>query len=516
MKEKNKKKILIIVLAVIIVIVIAVLILTWGNLFGKDKGKTGDSPTVVPERTESAYKISSNSLENFDLSFLQLENKEENKIYSPLSIKYALEMLKDGTNGTSKAQIDSVIGDYEAKKYDNNEHMSFANAIFIKDSYKKYVNSDYIDNLLAKYNADVIFDSFQNANNLNSWVSDKTFQLVNNLFSDVSNQDYILVNALAIDMEWKKMIQATTNNYEDMFSVSYDHENFGMGISLIEGDEYSSLEFNNGEVNAKAVEIGAAINNYDIVNELGEDNIRKEVGEAYEQWIADGADGCTYEPNTDVYLDSYIKEIDSNYKKYEASTDFMFYDDENVKAFAKDLKEYDGVTLQYISIMPKKSDLSSYIENIEANQINDIITNLKEITPENFKEGVVTKITGYIPLFKFEYELSLMDDLKELGITDVFNSDKADLSNMVEDEKAFINSASHKANIEFSNEGIKAAAATSFGGLGGASCEFVYNYDVPVETIDLTFDNPYLFLIRDKDTGEVWFVGTVYEPISQD
>ena len=58
MKEKNKKKILIIVLAVIIVIVIAVLILTWGNLFGKDKGKTGDSPTVVPERTESAYKIS--------------------------------------------------------------------------------------------------------------------------------------------------------------------------------------------------------------------------------------------------------------------------------------------------------------------------------------------------------------------------------------------------------------------------------------------------------------------------
>jgi len=29
--------------------------------------------------------------------------------------------------------------------------------------------------------------------------------------------------------------------------------------------------------------------------------------------------------------------------------------------------------------------------------------------------------------------------------------------------------------------------------------------------IDLTFDNPYMFVIRDKDTGEVWFTGTVYE-----
>ena len=37
---------------------------------------------------------------------------------------------------------------------------------------------------------------------------------------------------------------------------------------------------------------------------------------------------------------------------------------------------------------------------------------------------------------------------------------------------------------------------------------------VPVEEIDLTFDKPFLFIIRDKETGEVWFAGTVYEPLS--
>ena len=37
---------------------------------------------------------------------------------------------------------------------------------------------------------------------------------------------------------------------------------------------------------------------------------------------------------------------------------------------------------------------------------------------------------------------------------------------------------------------------------------------MPVEEIDLTFDKPYMFIIRDKDTGEVWFAGTVYNPLS--
>ena len=50
------------------------------------------------------------------------------------------------------------------------------------------------------------------------------------------------------------------------------------------------------------------------------------------------------------------------------------------------------------------------------------------------------------------------------------------------------------------------------GGLGDAFCGFDYKYEVPVEVIDLTFDKPYIFLIRDKKTGEIWFSGSVYEP----
>ena len=120
-----------------------------------------------------------------------------------------------------------------------------------------------------------------------------------------------------------------------------------------------------------------------------------------------------------------------------------------------------------------------------------------------------------IPLFKFSYELKLLEDLKALGIEDVFDINSADLSKLTSEEKQYIFDATHMANIEFSNDGIKAAAATSMGGAGSAGCGFDYKYDIPVEVIDVTFDKPYLFLIRDKDSGEVWFVGTVYQPIEQ-
>ena len=39
-------------------------------------------------------------------------------------------------------------------------------------------------------------------------------------------------------------------------------------------------------------------------------------------------------------------------------------------------------------------------------------------------------------------------------------------------------------------------------------------YEVTIEVIDITFNKPYMFLIRDTSTGEIWFTGTVYEPSS--
>ena len=479
---------------------------------GKIESKPNNTNTTDTKQAFK-YALKSNSLEDFDLRFLQLENEKKNKIYSPLSIKYALAMLNEGTEGESKEQISNLIGDYKPNKYVNSANMSLANALFIRDSYKNSVKESFVNNIKNKYNADVEYDSFTSAKKMNSWISDKTLELIKDMIDDESVNDlnFALVNAVGIDMEWKDKFLA--NNYS---VADYQHEKYGW----VAPQNLLASDFEGAKNKISGMGIIASVNNYDIVNTLGEDNIRKTVGDAFRKYLNENSDGnASYylegkavETAVKEYLDLYMKEIKENYKSVNKNTDFYVYQDEKVKSFAKDLKEYNGTTLQYVAIMPEEN-LDKYISNITAEEINKIIGKLKDINKrENFKEGVITQVVGYIPKFKFDYDLNLIKDLNDMGVKDVFDKEKANLKGITE-ENAYISQAKHKANIEFTQDGIKASAATFIGGAGAGEM-FDYLYDVPVEKIDLTFDKPYMFIIRNKETGEVWFAGTVYEPLS--
>lgn len=507
-QQNNKTTKVISIIILVIVIFVATIFISKNVLQNNnDNNKTSVENKPI---TYSEYRMKGNDLQKFDLSFLKLENTKENKIYSPLSIKYALAMLNEGANGETKKQIEAVIGDYASNKYVNSANMSFANALFVKDTYKDFIKPDYITNLKEKYNADVVYDSFQNATKLNQWVSDKTLKLINNIINDgdLNDLDYTLINALAIDMEWINKIQP----YNDDWGVSYAHEKqTAMGITMLQEAGYTDLTFEGKSDKAKSVEVGASINKYDIVNTIGEENIRKVVGAEYQKWLDKGECVMPDDPDVNTYLNNYIQEINSNYKQISSSTDFYVYDDRDIKGFAKDLKTYNNTTLQYIGIMPKDGDLVNFINNMTEDSINKYINNFKSMDLSSFDEGYITQIYGLIPLFNYDYELKLIEDLNKLGITDVFDSNKADLSNL-SSQASYIDKAFHKSNIDFSNDGIKAAAITVFGGRGATGCGFDYLYDVPIKKIDLTFDKPYLYIIRDKKSGEVWFIGTVYNP----
>lgn len=521
--KKRKTGLLIALLCAVLAIIVILLLFV---LPGKKEEK--DTITSKSE-TKSEYKMTGNSIEKFDLFFLKLENKEENKIYSPLSIKYALEMLSEGAQGETKAQLDAVIGDYKAKKYDNNNNMSFANAMFIRDTFADNVKDEFKNLLSEKYGAEIITDSFESTNTINNWISSKTFNLINDLVKDVNNKDFFIVNALGIDMKWNNLIHCATQQDQNVpclvqtYEVLYSHEKlqgeenefYRIEYPYAGEESFPSLKFN-GKDNIKSARVLASFNRYDLVKTVGEEKVKEEVKKAYEAWLkTDEAKYFDVEDANKV-AERFVKEINENYGKALSSTDFLIYVDDNVKAFAKDLQTSNGTTLQYVGIMPTKVTLKEYVEKVSVDDLNNVINNLKDMKIENFKDGYVTIIEGQIPMFKYEYELSLMEDLKKLGIVDVFDNTKADLSSMLkESEGIAIVEAKHKATIEFSNEGIKAAAATEEGGLGNAWGGFNYLFEVPTVMIDITFDNPYLYLIRDKNSGEIWFIGTVYEPITK-
>ena len=73
-----------------------------------------------------------------------MENKEINKIYSPLSIKYALKMLEEGALGNTQTQIRNAMGSVNLTKYKNvEEKLSLANALYINELYKDNINRKY-------------------------------------------------------------------------------------------------------------------------------------------------------------------------------------------------------------------------------------------------------------------------------------------------------------------------------------------------------------------------------------
>ena len=510
-KKKKKKKWPIVVIIIILLLIVCGLVAWYLLVYSK----TNKVETKTKE-VKSEYRMTGNNIQNFDLAFMKLENKEENKVYSPLSIKYALQMLSEGSDENTKQEIDAVIGDYTSQKYTNNEHMSFANAMFIRDTFKDAVKESYVTKLKENYDAEIRYEDFNSVQPMNEWVSEKTFKLIKDMFDDVSEDNFILINALAIDMNWKNRIQAANAPLPEgmkqlYYNVNYVHEKYNDYIHIIE-DDYPSMKFNNQE-NIKSVEVGASFNHYDIVKDKGENNIRKTVTDDYTKYLNENPEAVEYCPPVDEYVNQYIKDINTNYKEAATSTDFYISDNDNVKVFAKDLQTYDGTTLQYVGIMPKNEELTTYVKNLKVKDLTKILESLKEVKYDNFKEGVITQIRGNIPLFKYEYELKLVKDLNKLNIKDAFKPGKADLTGMIEDSEQYIGDASHKAMIEFSNDGIKAAAATAISGMGAAgACNYDYEFDVPIEKIDITFDKPYMYIIRDKNSGEVWFTGTVYEP----
>ena len=161
-------------------------------------------------------------------------------------------MLEEGTEAEAKTQISNIVGNLGLTKYKSNNNMSFANSIFIRDTFKNQVKLSYIDTLKEYYDAEVIFDSFETADNINSWVKDKTLNLIDKLIESVNEEEFLLINALGIDMEWKnKFLEGSWEG------CHYEHEDFYWGPV----DQLTSKEFADEKQIVSGMEIRASLNN---------------------------------------------------------------------------------------------------------------------------------------------------------------------------------------------------------------------------------------------------------------
>jgi serpin B len=153
---------------------------------------------------------------------------------------------------------------------------------------------------------------------------------------------------------------------------------------------------------------------------------------------------------------------------------------------------YAGDALGLVAFLPRKEDgLATFEQVLTADKLAGWLNKLHK------QEVQVT-----FPRFRTTTEFQLKDTLSEMGMALAFNPDKADLSGISEEEKLFLSAVVHKAYVDVYEEGTEAAAATGIA-VGKAAL---------VATPVFRADHPFVFLIRDRRTGSILFLGRLSDP----
>ena len=99
----------------------------------------------------------------------------------------------------------------------------------------------------------------------------------------------------------------------------------------------------------------------------------------------------------------------------------------------------------------------------------------------------------------------MAQDLASMGMPTAFNSDAADFSGMTGKKDLSISQVIHQAFIDVNEQGTEAAAATA--AVVGTSA--IYNPNGPKV---FRADHPFMFIIEQKATGNILFIGKVTDP----
>ncbi len=112
----------------------------------------------------------------------------------------------------------------------------------------------------------------------------------------------------------------------------------------------------------------------------------------------------------------------------------------------------------------------------------------------------------FLPKFTLESSVNLRNTLAAMGMSDAFAPFVADFSGIDGRQDLFVSFVLHKAWGQVNEAGTQAAAATVIGVVGTTATNFP-----PVPPV-FRADHPFLFLIRDTQTGSVLFLGRLTNP----
>jgi len=145
-----------------------------------------------------------------------------------------------------------------------------------------------------------------------------------------------------------------------------------------------------------------------------------------------------------------------------------------------------------VILLPEAGQFEAFEGTLDVERVENI---LEDVT---YQQVALT-----MPKFEIESDFSLAEALAALGMPDAFSAD-ADFSGMTGGRDLFISDVVHTAFVSVDEAGTEAAAATAV--------VMELTSAMPEEPVEVTVDRPFVFLIRDIETGAILFVGRVVDP----
>ena len=151
---------------------------------------------------------------------------------------------------------------------------------------------------------------------------------------------------------------------------------------------------------------------------------------------------------------------------------------------------YTGDRLTLLLVLPTSASVEGLEQKLKTSNIYQTFEKVKR----------KQKVSVSLPKFKMEQTIPLMEHLRSLGMTDMFDPAKANFSAIDGSRQLHVSAVVQKVFFEVNEEGSEAAAAT--GAVMGIT-------SIPEE---FSADRPFLFFLRDSLTGMVVFQGRVTNP----
>ena len=162
--------------------------------------------------------------------------------------------------------------------------------------------------------------------------------------------------------------------------------------------------------------------------------------------------------------------------------------------------------MSMVLFLPRDIDgLNEFEKNITSDKLNlwmkEIDGGIRKTSNKRRKMLYSGKVELYLPKFELETSYDLVESFSNLGMSKAFKF-SSDFKNIYAGPLK-IDQIKHKAFVKVDEEGTEAAAVTAVG---------MMTMSAPPPIPTFRADHPFIFMIRDDETGSILFMGRITDP----